>query len=113
MKFLRAYDYFLLVQTFGGVSLVTDRFTAPVESFQRNTAQEVYDFIIKEMTEAVDLVPETTPNFGRVTKRAVRHMLAKIYLTRGYEAFADANDFKTAATSGRCCHCVANAHYVL
>ncbi|CAN5667128.1 RagB/SusD family nutrient uptake outer membrane protein [soil metagenome] len=98
MKFLRAYDYFLLVQTFGGVGLVTDRFTAPVESFKRNSAQEVYDFIIKEMTEALDLVPETTPNFGRVTKRAVRHMLAKIYLTRGYETFAGANDFKTAAT---------------
>ncbi|MBD2757440.1 RagB/SusD family nutrient uptake outer membrane protein [Spirosoma validum] len=98
MKFLRAYDYFLLVQTFGGVSLVTDRFTAPVESFKRNTAQEVYDFVIREMTEALDLVPETTPNFGRVTKRAVRHMLAKIYLTRGYETFAGADDFKTAAT---------------
>ncbi|PMD92525.1 RagB/SusD family nutrient uptake outer membrane protein [Siphonobacter sp. BAB-5405] len=98
IQFLRAYDYFLLVQTFGGVALVTDRFTQPVESFSRASAQEVYAFIIKEMTEALELVPETTPNFGRVTKRAVRHMLAKIHLTRGYESFGTADDFKTAAT---------------
>ncbi|HEV7380361.1 MAG TPA: RagB/SusD family nutrient uptake outer membrane protein, partial [Dyadobacter sp.] len=29
MKFLRAYYYFLAVQTFGGVGIVTDRFTEP------------------------------------------------------------------------------------
>lgn len=98
MQFLRAYDYFLMVQTFGGVALVTDRFTAPVETFKRNTAQEVYDFIIKEMTEALELVPATTPNFGRITKRAVQHMLAKVYLTRGYETFGTADDFQNAAT---------------
>jgi hypothetical protein len=98
MQFLRAYYYFLMVQTFGGVSLVTDRFTAPVEEFKRNSATEVYDFIIKEMNEALALVPETTSDFGRVTKRAVRHYLAKVYLTRGYETFGTAQDFQTAAT---------------
>ncbi|NTE03413.1 RagB/SusD family nutrient uptake outer membrane protein [Agrobacterium tumefaciens] len=98
VKFIRAYYYFLLVQSFGGVSLVTDRFDTPIEQFKRNTAQETYDFIIKEMNEALSLVPETTTDFGRVTKRAVRHYLAKVYLTRGYEAFGSAQDFSTAAT---------------
>lgn len=98
MKFIRAYYYFLMAQTFGGVSLVTDRFTSPVETFKRNTATETYDFIIKEMTEALSLVPETTTDFGRVTKKTVRHFLAKVYLTRGYESFGSPQDFTTAAT---------------
>ncbi|WP_029289126.1 RagB/SusD family nutrient uptake outer membrane protein [Pedobacter sp. R20-19] len=98
VKFIRAYYYFLLVQSFGGVSLVTDRFDTPIEQFKRNTAQETYDFIIKEMNEALSLVPETTTDFGRVTKRAVRHYLAKVYLTRGYETFGSAQDFSSAAT---------------
>jgi len=98
VKFLRAYYYFLLVQTFGGVSIVTDRFTTPIEEFKRNTAPETYDFIIKEMNEALSLVPETTTDFGRVTKRAVRHFLAKVHLTRGYESFGTTQDFTDAAT---------------
>ena len=49
VQFLRAYYYFLLVQQFGGVSIVTDRFTAPEEQFARNSAEEVYTFIINEM----------------------------------------------------------------
>jgi len=100
MKFLRAYYYFLAVQTFGGVGIVTDRFTEPVDAFKRDSAADVYNFVINELKEAIELVPETVPNaeFGRVTKRAARHILAKVYLTRGYETFGNADDFKTAAS---------------
>jgi starch-binding outer membrane protein, SusD/RagB family len=97
VKFLRAYYYFLLVQQFGGVPLVTERINAPVVAFQRSSAEEVYTFIVREMNEALELVPETTTNFGRVTKRAVRHFLAKVHLTRGYETFAASDDFTKAA----------------
>jgi starch-binding outer membrane protein, SusD/RagB family len=62
VQFLRAYVYFLLVQQFGGVSIVTERFTEPVPSFKRNSAQEVYDFVIKEMNEALLAVPEIQVN---------------------------------------------------
>jgi hypothetical protein len=85
------------VQQFGGVSIVTDRFTAPEEQFARNSAEEVYTFIINEMNEALNAVPEASSDFGRVTKRAVLHFLAKVHLTRGYEPFAAADDFKRAA----------------
>lgn len=96
-KFLRAFYYFLLVQQFGGVSLVTDRFDAPVLSLPRNSAAEVYDFIIREMEEALALVPDTQAQSGRVMKRAVQHYLAKVHLTRGYETFAEADDYQKAA----------------
>jgi hypothetical protein len=98
VQFLRAYYYFLLVQSFGGVPIMADRINAPVKAYKRNTAEEVYTFIIKELTEALAAVPETQTDFGRVTKRAVRHYLAKVYLTRGYETFGTPQDFTTAAT---------------
>jgi starch-binding outer membrane protein, SusD/RagB family len=98
VQFLRAYYYFLLVQHFGGVALVTDRFTEPLPGFERSSAQEVYAFIISEMEAALAQVPENPSEFGRVSKRAVRHFLAKVYLTRGYEAFGSTQDFTQAAT---------------
>jgi hypothetical protein len=97
VQFLRAYYYFLLVQNFGGVALVTDRFTAPEGAFERSSAQDVYAFIITEMESALALVADN-PDFGRVSKRAVRHFLAKVYLTRGYETFGSTQDFTQAAT---------------
>lgn len=98
LKFLRAFYYFLLVQQFGGVSIVTEHFDAPVVDFPRSTAEEVYSFVISEMQEALTLVPETQAQSGRVIKRAVQHYLAKVYLTRGYETFAATDDFTKAAS---------------
>jgi len=96
-RFLRAYYYFLLVQHFGGVSIVEDLIDEPTTSFHRNTAEEVYQFIIDEMNAALELVPNSAAQFGRVDKRAIKHFLAKVYLTRGYEAFAASDDFAKAA----------------
>ncbi|WP_236675935.1 RagB/SusD family nutrient uptake outer membrane protein [Chryseolinea lacunae] len=98
IQFLRAFYYFLLVQQFGGVAIVTENFDAPVLEFQRNTPEEVYAFIISEMEQALAAVPETNTQFGRVIKRAVQHYLAKVHLTRGYTSFAVGTDFSKAAT---------------
>jgi len=97
LKFLRAYYYFLLVQSFGGVSIVDDMITTAQTAFDRNTEEEVYEFIISELEEAQSLVDEN-PVFGRVGVRAVKHLLAKVYLTRGYLSFGEANDFVEAST---------------
>lgn len=99
VQFLRAYYYYLLLQQFGGVPIITERFSEPSDAFafNRNTDQEVYDFIITEMNEALAAVPEAA-DFGRVTKRAVRHFLAKVHLSKGYETFGSTTDFQTAAT---------------
>lgn len=97
VKFMRANAYFLLVQSYGGVSLVTDYISTPVLSFERNTAEEVYTLIINDLTEALSAVSDGSFN-GRVNKRAVRNLLAKVYLTRGYESFGSSNDFAQAAS---------------
>ncbi|MFV0541554.1 MAG: RagB/SusD family nutrient uptake outer membrane protein [Aestuariibaculum sp.] len=97
VKYLRANAYFLLVQTYGGVSLVTDFIDGPITAFDRNSAEEIYSFIISELEIALDVVSEDA-FIGRVTKRSVQHLLAKVYLTRGYELFGSTTDFSTAAS---------------
>ncbi|HLR37969.1 MAG TPA: RagB/SusD family nutrient uptake outer membrane protein [Chitinophagaceae bacterium] len=97
IEFLRSYYYFLLVQSFGGVSIVENRIDDPILEFKRNSAADVYNFVIKQMKDALELVPESSEE-GRVNKRVVRFYLAKVYLTRGYQDFAGSDDFAQAAS---------------
>lgn len=97
-RFLRANAYFLLVQTYGGVPIVEENFVTPVLQFDRNTAQEVYTYIIKELEASLAAVNTTAyATSGRVNKKAVNDLLAKVYLTRGYESFGLSTDFAKAA----------------
>ncbi len=95
VRYLRANAYFLLVQTYGGVTLKTEYTPNPVLSYDRNSAEEIYTFIIQELEGALTQVEDATYS-GRVTKRAVQHLLAKVHLTRGYETFAAADDYTKA-----------------
>ncbi|RED22481.1 putative outer membrane starch-binding protein [Flavobacterium cutihirudinis] len=98
-KFIRAQAYFLLVQTYGGVPIVLDNITSPVLWFERNTAEEVYTQIISDLEASLASVGTSAyGTSGRVNKRAVNDLLAKVYLTRGYETFGTATDFTKAAS---------------
>ncbi len=98
-KFIRGLAYFLLVQTYGGVPIVDQNITTAETSFDRNSAEEVYTHIIKDLDESLASVGTTLySTTGRVNKRAVQDLLAKVYLTRGYETFGKSTDFATAAT---------------
>lgn len=98
MKFLRAFYYFLLVQQFGGVPIVEEVYEAPVLSFERNSAEEVYAFILADLQEAYTLLsPVADQTFGRASARATQHFLAKVHLTKGYESFGTNDDFVKAA----------------
>jgi hypothetical protein len=94
VRFLRAYYYFQLVQQFGDVALATDFITAPVTSYERTPASDVYTFIIDEMKAALSALPATAAN--RVNQRVVNHYLSLVYLTRGYETFGTSADFQSA-----------------
>jgi hypothetical protein len=97
VSFIRAYYYYLLVENFGGIPIVKDEINTPVTHFVPNTEQEVYDFIINDLNTALTSVDVTATEFGRVTQGAVRHLLALVYLTRGYKSFAASDDFAKAA----------------
>lgn len=84
--FFRAFDYFLLVQTFGGVPLDLGsgelKFnTKPVRTSVRNTVPEVYKLIFSDLNFAINNLPDKSRLTGTVTKNVARLYLAKAYLT--------------------------------
>ncbi len=87
--FFRAFDYFLLVQTFGGVPLDLGagnlKFnTSTVRTSVRNTVPEVYQAIFADLNKAVNDLPERPRVTGAATKNLARLFLAKAYLTFGW-----------------------------
>ncbi|MBL0180748.1 MAG: RagB/SusD family nutrient uptake outer membrane protein [Chitinophagaceae bacterium] len=86
-KFLRAFWYFYLVQTFGDVPLHTTFITVPSQADSRQPVAQVYDQIIKDLTDAVADLPNT-PTAPFISKAAskptAQYLLAKVYLTRGW-----------------------------
>ena len=86
-RFFRAYDYFLLVQTFGGVPLDLGsgelKFNiTPSRTSVRNTVPEVYTkAIFPDLLTAIENLPANPRVTGGVTKTVARLYLAKAYLT--------------------------------
>lgn len=79
-KMLRAYFYFNLVRIYGGVPIY-DGLQANY-NIPRNSINEVYDFIISDLTAAAAVLPQTYPasDLGRVTKGGALGLLSKVYL---------------------------------
>lgn len=82
LKALRAIYYYILFDNFRRVPIVT-MFDVE-EGFipEQNSAQEVYNFIISELTDAMPSLTEEKNNatYGRVTKWTAKMTLAKLYL---------------------------------
>ncbi|MDR0745748.1 MAG: RagB/SusD family nutrient uptake outer membrane protein [Mediterranea sp.] len=89
-RFFRAWDYFMLVQTFGGVPLDLGsgelKFNVtPSRASVRNTVPEVYTRgIFPDLKTAIEALPHEGRVTGGVTKTAARLYLAKAYLTYGW-----------------------------
>ena len=85
--FFRAFDYFILVQTYGGVPLDLGagelKFnTSTVRTSVRNTVPEVYTkCIFPDLEKAVADLPENPRLTGTATKNLARLYLSKAYLT--------------------------------
>ena len=86
-RFFRAFDCFLLVQTFGGVPLDLGsgelKFNiTPSRTSVRNTVPEVYTkAIFPDLLTAIENLPANPRVTGGVTKTVARLYLAKAYLT--------------------------------
>ncbi len=89
-KFLRAFMYFTLVRSFGGVPLV-DRALTPGGSpedtkmqLTRVSKEEIYAFIEKDLTDAIEALPDRSvypkTDAGRASVGAAHALLAKVYL---------------------------------
>jgi len=89
-RFFRAFDYFQLVQTFGGVPLDLGagelKFNPTPSRFSvRNTVPQVYTkAIFPDLLTAINDLPATGRVTGGTTQTLARLFLAKAYLTYGW-----------------------------
>lgn len=88
LKVLRASYYYILCDIYGNVPIV-DKFDLP-EGFlpQQSTRKQVYDFIVKEITDNVELLSDKNDvsTYGKFNKWAAYTLLAKMYLNAGVYA---------------------------
>jgi hypothetical protein len=100
-KFLRAFYYFYLVQTYGDIPLHLEFITTASAADSRAPISDIYAQIIKDLTEASEELPAlpTEPFLGKAaTSATAKYLLAKAYLTRGWSTAAVSSDFQTAYT---------------
>jgi hypothetical protein len=105
-RVMRAYYTYMMVQFFGkpynsataattlSVPIITTATTAG-ESFPQRTIEDVYEYIIKEMTESLPYLPERAAHPNRVFYAAGNAMLGKVYWMMG--RYGDAIPYLEAA----------------
>ncbi len=91
-RFLRALAYYQLAGFWGGVPLYTEYGKSFGDARPRSTQDEIYDFVIAELTAASQDLPVSygDSDLGRATKGAALTVLAKAYLFK--------NDYANAKT---------------
>lgn len=92
-RFLRAYFYFNLVRWFGDIPLITQPLNPDEYKQESVSSSQIYDLIISDLTEAIDVLPaksaQLAENQGRATKGSAQSMLARVYLTLGQNVEAE------------------------
>jgi len=98
--FLRAYHYYNLVNAFGGVPIVTaTKSTQPDDvRIPRSTVEEVFTFILKDLDEAILLLPEkygdnNNINKARATSGAANALAAKACAQRPSHDYSKALEY--------------------
>jgi len=78
LRAVRAIYYFMAVDAFGNVPIVTDN----KSSAATKTRAEVYAFIVSELTAAIPNL-SSGKSYSRMTQDAAKALLAKVYLNAG------------------------------
>lgn len=81
-RFLRGHYYFILAQMFGDVHLTLEETKMVETEASRTPVAEIYNSIIADLEFAATNLSETNSNYGRATKPAAEHLLARVHLTR-------------------------------
>lgn len=104
-KFLRAFMYFTLLKTYGGVPII-DHLPNPssdedrIMQLTRKSAAEVYSFIEKDLSDAIAALPNrseyASAEKGRASKGAAYALLAKVNLyQKNWQKVVDNADLVT------------------
>lgn len=98
-KFIRAWNYFMLVRMFGALPLITEDTEDPTTAqITRSPITDVYSLIVSDFTEATTKLPAKWDDFpGRPTSGAAKGLLAKVYLTMATYPLKDESKYALAA----------------
>jgi hypothetical protein len=95
VRFFRGYQYWRMVQLYGGVPIVDKVLNAGDSALYapRNTQEECYQFIINDLKTAASLLPNkyTGQDVGRITKGTALALLSRVQLFRASPMYNDAN----------------------
>ena len=97
VRFIRALYYFTLVQSWGPVHLTLTETTGVQTRASRAPVKAIYDAIISDLDVAIQTLPATQSQYGRVTKPAAENLLASVYLTRATSEAKQPGDYAKAA----------------
>ncbi len=99
-KFLRAHYYFIITQQWGGVDLRLTETLAATKQTSRATEADMYKAIIADLEAALpDLDTKIrSSDYGRATKAAAEHLLARVYLTKATSSAKASDDYAKAAS---------------
>ena len=83
-KFLRSLSLFWAVQQWGDVPMPLKETMDASLTVVRVPSKDIYAQIITDLNDAIAKLPNTQAAAGRVTKNAAKFLLARVYLTRGW-----------------------------
>lgn len=95
-KFLRAHYNFILAQMFGPIPLPMKGNTSVVTEANRESLDKVYAAIISDLQFAAQNLEVAPSDYGRATKPAAEHLLARVYLTKATSAAKENTDYANA-----------------
>ncbi len=105
-RFLRALSYWHGLDLFGNIPLVTEDDAVGATPPPQNTSQEIFDFLVSELTAIQADLPAATGSgtYGRATREAASILLAHVYLNAevytGAAQYAQALAAAQAAIAG-------------
>jgi starch-binding outer membrane protein, SusD/RagB family len=80
LRMLRAWYYYTIVETWGGVHFTLEETKGLVNTANRKPVDTFYNQIINDLRFAAARLPNTTQDNGRVTKPAAEAFLSKMFL---------------------------------
>ena len=85
LRFMRAFTYWHIVETFGGVMLRTTETNSPEMTAVRSSIPEFYNLIISDLEFAAEHLPVDWGNeYSRASKKSAMGFLARALLSRAY-----------------------------
>ncbi len=88
-RVLAAYEYYLLVNNFGGVPIMKDFLTTADTGYPKSSLEDVYAYIISELEEVISKnvlqASTATKGGGRISQETAKAILAKTYLSAAWD----------------------------